>query len=71
MKIKKNKNPSRPPLPTDHKTLLRLLREAKRPQAPDDLVAELGLHRRKGGEVEDMLKDLVAEGKVIQLGRAY
>jgi len=68
---KKNKNPSRPPLPTDHKTLLKLLREAKRPLAPDDLVAELGLHRRKVGEVEDMLKDLVAEGKLIQLGRAY
>jgi len=68
---KKNKNPSMPPLPTDHKTLLKLLREARHPLAPDDLVEALGLHRRKRGEVEDMLKDLVAEGKLIQLGRAY
>ena len=68
---KKNRTPSTPPLPTDHKTLLKLLREAKRPLVPDDLVAELGLHRRKRGEVEDMLKDLVAEGKLLQLGRAY
>jgi ribonuclease R len=68
---KKNKNPSRPPLPTDHKTLLKILREAKRPQTSDDLAAELGLHRRKRGEIDGMLKDLVAEGKLIQLGRAY
>lgn len=68
---KKNKNPSTPPLPTDHKTLLKLLREAKRPLVPDDLLPVLGLHRRKRGEVEGMLKDLVAEGKLIQLGRAY
>ena len=68
---KKNRTPSTPPLPTDHKTLLKLLREASQPLFPDDLVAELGLHRRKRGEVEDMLKDLVAQGKLIQLGRAY
>lgn len=71
MKLKKKKNPSRPPLPTDHKTLLKLMREAKRPLAPDDLLPVLGLHRRKRGEVDDMLKDLVVEGKLIQLGRAY
>jgi ribonuclease R len=68
---KKNKNPSNPPLPTDHKTLLKLLREARRPQTSEDLAGELGLHRRKRGEIDGMLKDLVAEGKLIQLGRAY
>ncbi|MHC1700235.1 MAG: ribonuclease R [Humidesulfovibrio sp.] len=68
---KKNRTPSRPPLPTDHKTLLKLLREAKRPVSPEDLLPVLGLHRRKRGEIDDMLKDLVAEGKLIQLGRAY
>ena len=71
MKQKKKRNPSQPPLPTDHKTLLKLLRESRRPVSPDDLLPVLGLHRRKRGEVEGMLRDLVAEGKLIQLGRAY
>ncbi|MDO9083205.1 MAG: VacB/RNase II family 3'-5' exoribonuclease, partial [Humidesulfovibrio sp.] len=67
----KKRNPSIPPLPTDHTTLLKLLREAKRPLSPEDLLPVLGLHRRKRGEVDSMLQDLVAQGKLIRLGRAY
>jgi len=70
--MKKTKhNPSSPPPPTDHRVLLKILREAKHPLSPDDILPMLGLHRRKKGEVGDMLKDLVAQGKLIQLGRAY
>lgn len=69
--MKKKKNPSLPPPAADHKTLLKLLRESRRPLAPDDLLPVLGLHRRKRGDVDDLLKDLVAQGKLIQLGRAY
>ena len=47
------------------------MRESKRPLSPDDILPMLGLHRRKKGDVDDMLKDLVAQGKLIQLGRAY
>ncbi len=71
MKPKKNRNPSAPPPPADHKTLLRLLRESRRPLAPDDLLPALGLHRRKKGEVGELLDELVAQGKLIRLGRAY
>jgi ribonuclease R len=68
---KKNRNASVPPLPTDHRTLLKIMRDSKRPLSPDDILPMLGLHRRKKGDVDDMLKDLVAQGKLIQLGRAY
>ncbi len=71
MKLKKKRNPSAPPLPTDHSSLLRLLRESRRPLSADDLLPVLGLHRRKRGIVEDMLRDLEAEGKILRLGRAY
>jgi len=68
---KKNRNASAPPLPTDHRTLLKIMRDSNRPLSPDDILPMLGLHRRKKGDVDDMLKDLVAQGKLIQLGRAY
>jgi len=71
MKLKKKRNPSAPPPACDHKTLLKLLREAKRPLAPDDLLPALGLHRRKRGDVDGLLQELVAQGKLIKLGRAY
>jgi ribonuclease R len=71
MKLKKKRNPSAPPLVCDHKTLLKLLRESKRPVSPDDLLPVLGLHRRKRGEVDELLRELVAQGKLIKLGRAY
>jgi ribonuclease R len=67
----KKRNPSAPPPPTDHRTLLKIMRESKRPLSPDDILPMLGLHRRKKGDVDDMLKDLVAQGKLIRLGRAY
>ncbi len=47
------------------------MNESRRPLSPDDIVPMLGLHRRKKGDVDSMLKDLVAQGKLIQLGRAY
>ena len=47
------------------------MRESNRPLSPDDILPMLGLHRRKKGDVDDMLKDLVAQGKLIKLGRAY
>lgn len=47
------------------------MRESTRPLSPDDILPMLGLHRRKKGDVDDMLKDLVAQGKLIKLGRAY
>jgi len=68
-KIKRK--PSSPPPPTDHRTLLKILRESKRPLSPDDFLPMLGLHRRKKGDVDGLLKDLVAQGKLIQLGKAY
>ncbi len=71
MKLKKKRNPSAPPPACDHKTLLKLLREAKRPLAPDDLLPALGLHRRKRGDIDELLQELVAQGKLIKLGRAY
>ena len=72
MKLKKNKrNPSAPPLPTDAGTLLKLLRESRRPLSSDDLLPVLGLHRRKRGEVTEMLDTLVAGGTVVCLGRTY
>lgn len=67
----KKRNPSCPPQPTDQATLLKLLHEARRPLGPDDLLPVLGLHRRKRGEVDEMLQELVAQGKLIRLGRAY
>lgn len=72
MKLKKkHRNPSAPPLPTDHTTLLKLLRESKRPLSADDLLPVLGLHRRKRGVVDEMLHELEVQGKAIRLGRAY
>lgn len=72
MKLKKSKrNPSMPPAVAEPATLLRLLRESKRPLTPEDLLPVLGLHRRKRGMVDEMLHGLEADGKLIRLGRAY
>ena len=71
MKLKKKRNPSSPPPVAEPATLLRLLKESKRPLSPEDLLPVLGLHRRKRGMVDEMLHDLEAQGKLIRLGRAY
>ena len=71
LKLKKKRNPSSPPPVAEPATLLRLLKESKRPLSPEDLLPVLGLHRRKRGMVDEMLHDLEAQGKLIRLGRAY
>jgi ribonuclease R len=71
VKLKKKRNPSAPPQPAEPGTLLRLLKESKRPLSPEDLLPVLGLHRRKRGLVDEMLHGLEAQGKLVRLGRAY
>jgi len=72
MKLKKSRRKPGAPAPVlDAKTLLKLLRESKRPLAAEDLLPVFGLHRRKRGEVDELLQELVAQGKLIKLGRAY
>lgn len=68
---KKRKQPRSGTPPLSKAALLTLFRQVKRPLSRAEVIRRLRLKKRDKREVKDLLKDLVRDGKLIRIRRAY
>ena len=61
--------PGTPPL--SKASLLKLFKEVKRPLSRSEVIRRLQLKKRDKRDVKDLLKELVQDGKLIRIRRAY
>jgi ribonuclease R len=71
MAKKKNNQPRPSTPPLSKATLLKLFREVKRPLSRAEVIRQLKLKKRDKHVVKDLLRELVRDGKLIRIRRAY
>jgi len=71
MAKKKNNQPRPGTPPLSKPALLKLFRQVKRPLSRAEVIRRLKLKKRDKRDVKDLLKELVRDGKLIRIRRAY